>query len=249
MNDVKVHFTAGAAAYAAHRPRYPAALADFLAAAAPRRGLAWDSGCGSGQLSLLLADRFERVVATDASAEQLAHATRHPNIEYAHATAEASGLANGIVDLAVAAQAAHWFDLRGYYAEVRRVARRGAIVALATYALMRVHDEIDPVVDHFYAAVLAPYWPPERRHTEDGYRSLPFPFDELPAPTFEMRADWALGDMVAYVATWSAVRAMEQARGRAPFEAFARDLAGVWGPPAAVRSVRWPLSLRLGLVG
>jgi SAM-dependent methyltransferase len=246
----KDHFSDRAAAYAAHRPTYPVALVDFLAEVAPRRELAWDSGCGSGQLSVLLAGRFERVIATDASAEQIAQAAPHPKVRYLHARAEASGLPGATVDLAVAAQAAHWFDLAGYYAEVRRVARPGAVIALATYATMSIDDDVDPVVRRFYADVVGPYWPPERRHTEDGYRSLPFPFDEIPAPELEMRADWALADVIGYVATWSAVRAMAQATGRAPLEAFRRDLARAWGErggsEATVRPVRWPLSLRVG---
>ena len=245
----KNHFSDRAAGYAARRPTYPAALVDFLAEVAPRRELAWDSGCGSGQLSVLLAGRFEQVIATDASAEQIAQARPHPNVRYAQAPAEASGLPAAVVDLAVAAQAAHWFDLARYYAEVRRVARRGAIIALATYATMSVDDDVDGVVKRFYSDVVGPYWPPERRHTEDGYRSLPFPFDELPAPELEMRADWALADVVGYVETWSAVRAMARATGRAPIPELRRDLARAWGPEATVRPVRWPLALRVGRLG
>ena len=134
----KDHFSSGADGYAAHRPAYPAALAEFLAGAAPRPDVAWDAGCGSGQLSVLLGDRFERVIATDGSAEQLAHAAPHPRVEYRRATAEASGLADASVDLAVSAQAAHWFDLPAYYAEVRRVARKGALVAQSVYNLVEV---------------------------------------------------------------------------------------------------------------
>src|SRR5216117_700666 len=97
MRRFQDHFSDVAAAYAAHRPTYPAALVDFLAEVAPRRLLAWDAGCGSGQLALLLADRFERVIATDASAEQIARAAPHPRVEYALAPAEASGLPDGVV--------------------------------------------------------------------------------------------------------------------------------------------------------
>ena len=71
----KNHFSDRAAAYAARRPTYPVALVDFLADVAPRRELAWDSGCGSGQLSVLLAGCFEQVIATDASAEQIGRAS------------------------------------------------------------------------------------------------------------------------------------------------------------------------------
>ena len=49
--DFKDHFSEVAAAYAAHRPTYPPALVDLLARLAPARRLAWDAGCGSGQLS------------------------------------------------------------------------------------------------------------------------------------------------------------------------------------------------------
>ncbi|HEX9283895.1 MAG TPA: class I SAM-dependent methyltransferase [Gemmatimonadales bacterium] len=248
MPAFKDHYSAGAAGYAAHRPTYPDALGDFLATAAPRRELAWDAGCGSGQLSVLLAapGRFARVIGTDASAEQIAHAPPHPRIAYARAPAEASGLPDAAADLAVAAQAAHWFDLPAYYAEVRRVARPGAIVALITYGLLSVDGEIDPVVRRFYTEVLGPYWPPERRHVEDAYRSLPFPFDDIAPPPLEMRAAWALADVVGYVKTWSAVRAIERAHGRTPLETFRRVLGRAWGAAETVRPVRWTLALRVG---
>lgn len=245
-HSFKDHFSDGAAAYAVHRPTYPVALVDYLAGIAPHRGLAWDCGCGSGQLSVLLAARFERVIATDASADQIGRASPHPQVDYRCAPAEASGLPDAAVDLATTAQAAHWFDLNAYYAEVMRVARPGAIVALVTYGIMTVDDDVDPAIRHFSTDVLAPYWPPERRHVEDGYRSLSFPFDELRAPTLEIRVDWTLRDVIGYVETWSAVRAMEKAVARASLEAFHRDLTRAWGSDATVRPVRWPLALRVG---
>lgn len=45
------HFSAHADGYAAHRPTCPRALLDWLASLAPRTGLAWEAGCGSGQLN------------------------------------------------------------------------------------------------------------------------------------------------------------------------------------------------------
>jgi len=244
----KDHFSDVAAAYAAHRPSYPAALVDFLARLAPARRLAWDAGCGSGQLSLLLAGPFERVVATDASPEQIARAAPHPKVEYRCAAAGVSGLPDGVVDLATAAQAAHWFDLPAYYAEVRRVAGRGGIVALISYGVVTAGADLDAVIQPFYRGVLAAYWPPERRHVDDGYRSLPFPFEELDAPAFEIRLDWRLEDLVGYIGTWSAVWALQQAKGQGPFATFSRELAEAWGPATAIRTVRWPLALRVGRV-
>jgi SAM-dependent methyltransferase len=244
----KDHFSDRAAAYAAHRPTYPSALVDFLARVAPDRRVAWDSGCGSGQLSVLLAARFDHVIATDASTEQLAQAAPHPGVEYRCATAEASGLPSGFADLAVAAQAAHWFDLDRYYAEVRRVTRPRGVVAFVTYRLPVIDRSIDAVIRRFYSDVVGPYWPPERRHVEEGYRSLAFPFAELEAPELEIRERWALDHLLGYVETWSATRALVKAHGRRPVAAFREELASVWGPRATRHSVSWPLTLRVGRV-
>lgn len=243
----KDHFSEVAAAYAAHRPSYPAALVDFLARLAPEQRLAWDAGCGSGQLSVLLASRFTRVLATDPSPEQIARAAVHPKVEYRCASAEASGLPERAADLATAAQAAHWFDLPAYYAEVRRVTRSGGIVALISYGVITAGADLDAVIQPFYRDVLGSYWPPERRHVDDGYRSLPFPFEELDAPRLEIRLDWRLEDLVGYVGTWSAVWALQRSEGANPFAMLRRALADAWGA-AAVRTVRWPLALRVGRV-
>ena len=63
-------------------PVYPAELSTFLAGISPGREMVWDCGTGSGQAAVVLAADFERVVATDASAAQLAHAREHPRVEY-----------------------------------------------------------------------------------------------------------------------------------------------------------------------
>lgn len=242
------HFSERAAGYAAHRPTYPEALGDLLASLAPRRELAWEAGCGSGQATVLLATRFARVVAVDASARQLAHAPLAANVEYRCAVAEDSGLPDGSVDLVLAAQAAHWFDLDAYYAEVRRVARPGALVALASYATVRVDEAVDAVIEPFYSGVLRGYWPPERRHVEAGYRSLPFPFAEIDAPALELRALWSLPELLGYIRTWSAVGALEAADAAGALGGLEAGLAHAWGSPSTRRAIRWPLTLRLGRV-
>ncbi len=244
--EFKDHFSETAPDYAAHRPTYPVALAEHLALLAPHRDLALDCGCGTGQLSVLLAAHFARVVATDASAAQIANAAPHPNVSYRVAPAEASGLAPGSVDLVTVAQAAHWLDLDAFYAEAARVARPGAALALVTYGVLHLDGAPGPVVDQFYRAIAGPYWPPERRHVEEGYRNLPFPVPDLPAPSLAITVSWMLADLLGYVETWSAVRALEAARGREPIEAFRGALAAAWGDPRTRRLVRWPLSLRIG---
>lgn len=240
------HFSDRATEYSAHRPSYPATLAGYLSDLAPRPALAWDCGCGSGQLSVSLATRFERVVATDASREQLSEARSHPGVHYRAELAHASSLPPASTDLATAAQAAHWFRLEDYYGEIRRVGRPGSAVALISYHMMRVHDRVDRVIDRFDAKVLKSHWPAERRHVERRYRSLPFPFERIEAPRFTIRERRTLSAVLGYIETWSAVRRLVRAEGRERLDGFRKELANAWGPPEERRSVRWPLSLRVG---
>jgi len=243
------HFSDRAAAYAASRPVYPPELGEFLAGLAGRRACAWEAGCGSGQLTGILAERFERVEARDPSPEQLARLPARGNVRARVAPAQESGLSAGEADLAVAAQAAHWFDLDAYYSEVRRVVAPGGAVALICYELMQIDPEIDAVVNAFYYGDLERWWPPQRKHVESCYRELPFPFAEVAAPAIVMRGRWRLERLLGYVSTWSAVRALEQAGGAQRVDEFRGALAGVWGSASAAREIRWPLSIRAGRVG
>ncbi|HUO86644.1 MAG TPA: class I SAM-dependent methyltransferase [Thermoanaerobaculia bacterium] len=241
------HFSPLAERYAAARPSYPPELFTWLADLSARRERAWDVGTGSGQAAVALAEHFAEIVASDAAAAQIAQARPHPRVRYRVAAAEASGLEVGSVDLVTAAQAAHWFDLGRFYAEVRRVLAPGGAVALWTYHGVTLAPAVDRVVERYYRDVVGPFWPAERAAVEDGYRSLPFPFAEVAAPTFEIRQRWDLGRFAAYLATWSASRHWSDAHGGAdPLAEIAEDLAAVWGDARRRREVRWPLALRVG---
>jgi SAM-dependent methyltransferase len=232
--------------YRIFRPDYPGALFDLLARVAPAREAAWDVGCGSGQATLPLAERFDTVFATDASAEQVARAPQHPRVRYAAARAEASGLPDRSVDLVTAAQAAHWFDHDAFHAEVRRVGRPGAAIGLFGYGLMYVTPEIDAIVAQLYFDIVGRYWPAERGHVDTRYRSLPFPFAEIEAPAFEISAEWNIEQVLGYLRTWSAVVRFRDAEGDDPVSRVAGRLAAAWGE--GTRTVRWPVLLRLGRI-
>lgn len=243
------YFSAQAAQYAAYRPAYPDALVRYLADLAPSSHFALDVGCGTGQLSVLLGSYFDRVVATDASAAQIEQAQPHERVEYRVASAEHSGLPDGSVNLITAAQAAHWLPLERFFAEVRRVAGPRAVVALITYGVLHVEGAADAVVKKFYYETLGPFWPVQRRHVEAGYQTLPFPFAEIATPPcFNMKVIWSLFELTGYLETWSAVREIGKALGRAPFEAFQAELRQAWGESEACRAVYWPLALRVGYV-
>jgi SAM-dependent methyltransferase len=246
MAEFKDHFSVGSAGYAAHRPTYPPALAEWLADESPARNVAWDAGCGSGQLSALLGGQFEKVIATDASAEQIRNAKPHPRVEYRTEPAERSSLGDGTADCVTVAQAAHWLDLPAFYKEARRVGRPNALLALITYERTKIDATVDPVIAEFYGTELDSYWPPERRHVETEYRDLPFPFEPMAVPRFDLEAAWDVEAMLGYVGTWSAVKALERAGEGESFRRFGVRLRDVWGMRR--RHVRWPVTVIAGRI-
>lgn len=238
------HFSGHAADYERWRPRYPSALFEFLAAQAPSRERALDVATGNGQAAIGLAEHFRSVVATDLSEAQLEHAAPHPRVDYRVEPAERIAAPDGHYGLVAAAQAAHWFDLGRFYGEVRRVLEPRGVVALWTYGKFRTGDEADVALDSFYRDVVGQCWPRERRHVETGYRSLPFPFDEITAPPFELVTHWPLATAISYVGTWSAVQRYRAFNDRDPLVILRELLEPLWGP--GERELRWPVHLRVG---
>lgn len=246
--QVRNWFDRGGADYAQFRPQYPPQLADWLAQLPAARHLAVDVGCGSGQLTAALARQFDTVIGLDPSSSQLAHARTAANLHYACATAERLPLASAGADLLVAAQAAHWFDLPRFYAQVRQVAANGAAVALVSYGVLKLPLDLMPCFRHFYDDQIRAHWPPQRQWVDDGYRQLPFPFAEQQAPQMQIQHGWRAADFVGYVSTWSAVRRLVEAGQGALFSRFAQDISALWGDAEKLRPVTWPIHLRVGRV-
>ena len=249
MSGFADHFSARAARYAAFRPDYPPELVAWAASLAPRRGLAWDCATGSGQAAVALGEHFARVLATDASAAQIASARPHERVAYRVARAEASGIEDASVDLVTVAQALHWLDAGAFWSEVRRVlAPRGAVAAWG-YGNPRLDDaRADAELARFLEETVGPDWPPERATLLAGFRTLPFPFDEVAdAPRFELVRDWTLDELLGYASTWSATARHVERTGRDPVPELEAALRALWpGDGAARAAVRWPIPLRAG---
>ncbi len=239
-------FDQGGKNYARFRPEYPPELARFLASVSPGTARAVDVGCGNGQLTVQLAAHFDEVLGADPSADQIANAAAHPRVGYVCAAAEQLPLADHSAQLITAAQAAHWFDLPRFYAEARRIGAPHAALALVSYGVPRMDEDLGPRFSRFYRDEIGPYWPAERRLVDSGYADLPFPFDDRPSPPMDIRKAWNLDDLLGYVSTWSAVRRAREAAREDVLRGFAADLAALWGDPARTREVRWPVNMRLG---
>jgi SAM-dependent methyltransferase len=240
------HFSDRSPDYARYRPDYPDRLFAWLAGLAPARRLAWDCATGSGQAAAGLARHFGSVIATDASAEQIASARQRRGVRYRVAAAEDSGLETGSADLVTSAQALHWFDRPRFWAEARRVLTARGVVAVWCYDLVRVDAGIDAVVNRLYREIVGPYWPADRVLVEQGYRTIAFPFEEISTPAFHMEKRWSLPDLAGYLGTWSAAKRYRKALGRDPFDLVRSDLERAWGLPGRVRRVRWDIALRAG---
>jgi SAM-dependent methyltransferase len=250
VTQFKDHFSGHADIYREARPTYPLQLFTWLAQKASDTALAWDCGCGNGQATIALAQYFTKVVGTDPSANQIAAAQAHANIEYRVEPAEKSSLGDATVSLVTVAQALHWFEHERFYAEVKRVLKPGGMFAAWAYSDCNTSDAtIDHIKNRLYVDLTGPYWPPERDYVDAGYKTLPFPFAEITVPPFVMSAQWTVDHLLAYFRSWSATQCYIKAKGEDPVAIIEADLRAAWGDPARVREVRWQFHLRMGSAG
>lgn len=246
-HDNKNWFDQDGITYAEFRPEYPAELASFLASLAADKELAVDVGCGNGQLTTLLALFFSKVIGFDPSADQIANCQACERVQYQCASAENLPLPDKCAGLVTAAQAAHWFDLPKFYAEVRRIGTQDGILALVSYSVLTLDDShLNELFQRFYWKEIGAYWPPERKLVDAGYATIDFPFEEIESPAMEISLKWNLSEFLGYLSTWSAVRHAKDLGREDVLHAFAASLSGAWGDPSATRSVIWPINMRVG---
>ena len=118
-------FGAVAAAYAEHRPDYPADAVRWCVTPTGRdlAGLrVLDLGAGTGKLTAVLAALGADVTAVEPDEAMLAELRRQlPSARALHGPAEAIPLADGSVDAVVCGQSMHWFDMSRALPEIARV--------------------------------------------------------------------------------------------------------------------------------
>ena len=242
------HFSKQAERYSKHRPAYPDDLFDYLVGLAAHRELAWDCGTGNGQAAVKLAQRFDRVIATDASAEQIRHAVPSARVEYRAEPAERTSIAPGSVDLTTVGTAVHWFEFEPFYAEVRRVSREGAILAVWTYHLPSVNPALDAWLEGYFRKTLAGYWPDRIAYLDERYRTIPFPFEEVPPKQFSMTTRWDFECFEGFLASWSGTMAFCDRNGDEAFRRVMAEAAAAWGHRRTQRLITWTLYCRIGKV-
>jgi SAM-dependent methyltransferase len=243
------YFSACSSQYATFRPRYPPALFAWLSSVSAGRERVWDCACGNGQATVDLADHFREVYGTDLSAEQIARAQPSPRVNYRVGLAEDSGLPANFVDLVTVAQALHWFDLERFYEEARRVARSGAVLAVWSYGVCEIPEaQGNAELQNYYSNIVGPYWTPERRLVETGYRTVKFPVPQLQPRAFVMHLEWSIEQLLGYVSSWSASARYLKERGEDPIPALRGALQSRWQADTPTCVVRWPLSVRAAIL-
>ena len=118
-------FGAVAAAYAEHRPDYPADAVRWCVAPTGRElaGLrVLDLGAGTGKLTAVLTALDADVTAVEPDEAMLAELRRRlPSARALAGPAEAIPLADGSVDAVLCGQSLHWFDMSRAIPEIARV--------------------------------------------------------------------------------------------------------------------------------
>ena len=242
---MKDRFSNHAKQYATFRPTYPEALYDFILAQINATSVAWDAGTGNGQVATRLAQTFDQVIATDISEAQLSHAPRKENIIYRVGDEMIPSIQNNSIDLITVAQAIHWFDRPKFYQEVNRVLKPDGIIALWGYGLIEIDSAIDVIIKSFYTQEVGSYWDIERKHIDNHYQSIGFPFQEIKSPAFSMQFRWNLSQLKGYLSTWSAVQKFKRERTEDPVEKLVDRIEPLLPD---FFHVSFPLFLRIGRV-
>jgi SAM-dependent methyltransferase len=215
MLDAPATFAADSANYAASRPRYPRELFRWIAGQCHEHRCAWDCATGNGQAAIELARDFERVEATDVSAEQRAEAFPSPNVNYSLQASERTAFPDSEFDLIAVAQALHWFDYELFWPEVRRVAKPGAFFCVWGYAWFEPAREHHGILAELHRTLIEPmcalllrYWAANNRILWDGYADadIRFPFQRIAAPELAISLRWSVEQLIGYVHSWSAYK-------------------------------------------
>lgn len=244
---MKDYFSGHSKTYATFRPVYPQALYDFIFTHLRQTNAAWDCATGNGQVASILAQTFQHVAATDISQQQLDNAIQRPNIQYTVGAAEQTPFDDHQFDLITVGQALHWFDRDQFYAEVKRVGKPDALLAVWGYALLFIEPTIDEHIMAFYQGTIGPYWDGARKLVEDEYKTIEFPFDEIAAPAFVIEVDWSLDHLAGYFESWSATQKYIQQHRHSPVPALIERLKNHW-PADKTKRITFPIFLRLGKI-
>ena len=239
----KDYFSIQAEDYSVYRPEYPTELFEWLASLCPEHQLAWDCGTGNGQAAVAMTNQFSYVIGTDASESQIYRAMVYPRVEFEVALAQNSPHKDHSVDLVTVGQALHWFEFDAFFNEVSRVVKPNGVLAVWCYELHQITPEVDAVVMDYYQNIIGGFWPEERKHIENRYQGIDFPFEPIPSPKCTMQKQWTLKHLVGYLGTWSATQNYIEKHNKDPRAEVLDALTKAWGDDET-KTVTWPVTIK-----
>ncbi|KIY01617.1 uncharacterized protein Z520_03169 [Fonsecaea multimorphosa CBS 102226] len=173
-----------------------------------------DVGCGPGLAARGLSSHFAHVLGLDPSEGMIAIArsmgivssTSEP-ARFEISTAEELGanlsppVADASVDLITASNAAHWFDMAGFWPSAARVLKPGGTVAIWTSGEIRAHpsmpnaEAIQAAMDEHQERDMKPFIEPGSLIVQSRYLDLPLPWTlAQPVTAFDqatfVRKEW-----------------------------------------------------------
>ncbi|KAK7892494.1 hypothetical protein LTR67_007591 [Exophiala xenobiotica] len=173
-----------------------------------------DIGCGPGNATRSLAPHFTNAIGLDPSEGMIATArslTSADNIHFDRSMAEQLGsnltppVGDGSIDLITAANAAHWFDMSGFWPAAARVLKPGGTVALWTSGAGRTHPSvpnsaaIQAAMDEHQETHMAPFMERGNILTRNRYVDIVLPWTlsqrvhEFDPDTF-LRFEWPIDE-------------------------------------------------------
>jgi len=239
------NFSEQSALYAQYRPRYPKELLNEIYRHVVRKHNVWDCGTGNGQLADKLALKFQKVYATDISKEQLDRAILKNNITYIQNSAENPIFENEMFDLITVAQAIHWFDFELFYEEVLRTSKKNGVLAVIGYGRLKTDSKTTKTISDFYDKMFKSHFSENREYVEKGYRTIPFPFEEIGYFEYSSTYDWELKELQGYLQSWSAVQKFREINKFDPTEKIITKMSTTW---TSKKTIEFPVFLRLGRI-
>jgi len=221
-------FSKQAESYAQYRPSYPIAMYDDMFSHTSRSKCAWDVATGNGQAAIPLTRKFKSVYANDISTEQLRNAKHKAGVYYFNCPAESTPFEDNLFDCITVAQSLHWLDQELFFAEMERVAKKGAILAIWSYSQPRVDEIIDNLTDSLYFRGLEKFWAPERKIVDNQYRAMLLPYQELLVKKYEHEFTWEREDYLGYLSSWSAVQTAKDITGEDPLREMSGRVLHYW---------------------
>ena len=201
--------------YSKFRPSYPKAILDLVSGYITKHGggfdLAVDVGCGSGQSTFYLKDRFKHCIGVDISKAQVQEAqlkgeqVHCKNVEFKVGNGMDLPVETSSADAVTIAQAWHWMtNLDTFYSECKRILKPKGSLAVYGYGNVQLlNDQCNLLVRDFYKNTLNGCWHKERHHIDNEYAEVALPFSNVERHDTEMSKTFSVEDFIGYVSTWS----------------------------------------------